>query len=98
MRTAAGDHRGAGARMPLVGRAGELATLRGLVESARAGRGGALVVHGDAGIGKTALVAAALAAETGIRSLSAAGSPDERDLPFAGLHQLLQPLPDRHES
>ncbi|WP_425564173.1 AAA family ATPase, partial [Pseudonocardia zijingensis] len=40
----------------VVGRAGELALVRRLVAAAAAGRGGALVVHGEAGIGKTALL------------------------------------------
>lgn len=79
----------------LVGRDRELTTLRDLISSARAGHGGALVVHGGAGIGKTALLAAALETASGVRVLRATGSQYEMELPFAGLHQLLLPRLDR---
>ena len=54
---------------------------------------GGLVVRGEAGIGKSALLAAAagLAADSGARVLSATGIQAEARLPFAGLHQLLRP-------
>ena len=53
-----------------------------------------LVVRGEAGIGKSALLAAAagLAADSGARLLSATGVQAEARLPFAGLHQLLRPV------
>ena len=55
---------------------------------------GGLVVRGEAGIGKSALLAAAagLAADSGARVLSATGIQAEARLPFAGLHQLLRPV------
>ena len=63
--------------------------------SAAAGdRGGALLVRGEPGIGKSTLLAAARreAAERGLRVLAAAGVQSESDLPFAGLHQLVRPV------
>ena len=53
-----------------------------------------LVVCGEAGIGKSALLAATarLAADSGVRVLSATGIQAEARLPFAGLHQLLRPV------
>ncbi|MBV9207981.1 MAG: AAA family ATPase, partial [Actinobacteria bacterium] len=56
--------------------------------------GGALVVRGDPGIGKTALlaVASAAASSKGVSVLRAAGAQSETGLAFAGLHQLLRPV------
>jgi DNA-binding CsgD family transcriptional regulator len=57
-------------------------------------QGGALLVRGEAGIGKTALLAdgAALAAAAGMRVLTAVGTESEVHLPYAGLHQILHPI------
>jgi DNA-binding CsgD family transcriptional regulator len=57
-------------------------------------RGGALVVRGDPGIGKTALlaVASAAAGSKGVSVLRTAGAQSEIGLAFAGLHQLLRPV------
>ncbi len=57
-------------------------------------QGGALVLRGDPGIGKTALLAAASAAASskGVRVLRTAGAQSETGLAFAGLHQLLRPV------
>ncbi len=57
-------------------------------------RGGALVVRGDPGIGKTALlaVASAAASSKGVPVLRTAGAQSEIGLAFAGLHQLLRPV------
>ena len=57
-------------------------------------RGGALVVRGDPGIGKTALlaVASAAASSKGVSVLRTAGAQSEIGLAFAGLHQLLRPV------
>ena len=56
--------------------------------------GGALVVCGEPGIGKSALLAAAAAraGARGMRVLRASGVQSEAHLPFAGLHQLLRPI------
>jgi DNA-binding CsgD family transcriptional regulator len=81
----------------LVGRDNELARLRTLVVDPSKGGAQVLVVLGDAGMGKTVLVAeaAAHAKSKGIRVLSTAGSESEGNLAFAGLHQLLLPVLDR---
>jgi DNA-binding CsgD family transcriptional regulator len=78
---------------PLVGRERELGVLDGLVDGVGE-RGGALVVRGEAGIGKSALLAAAStrATEHGITVLTTTGVQTEAHLPFAGLHQLLRAI------
>ena len=80
----------------LYGRDHELLVIGKLLEECRAGRSGALVLRGDPGIGKTALLdhAAALAggADGGARILRGSGVESEVELPFAGLHLLLRPV------
>jgi DNA-binding CsgD family transcriptional regulator len=78
----------------LYGRGAELDALGGLTNRLLDGGGGALVVRGEAGIGKSALLAAAAqtARDRGARVLATAGVQGEMHLPFAGLHQLLQPF------
>ncbi|MFD7455516.1 AAA family ATPase [Kitasatospora sp. NPDC059827] len=75
----------------LVGRAREQAELAAFVESAT---GGALVLRGEAGVGRSALLdrAAAPAERAGHVVVRAAGVEAESALPYAGLHQLLHPL------
>src|SRR5438552_17382869 len=77
----------------LIGRMGERRIVRELLDRLP-GQGGALVVRGEAGIGKSAIVAeAARRARTdGFQILTAAGVQSEAHLPFAGLHQLLRPI------
>jgi tetratricopeptide (TPR) repeat protein len=77
----------------LVGRAAEIAVVESLLPGIADG-GGSLLVLGDPGIGKSALVAAAAqrAADDGIRVLVCAGVPSEAQYSFAGLHQLLRPV------
>ncbi|MGI5239285.1 AAA family ATPase [Dactylosporangium sp. CA-139066] len=79
--------------MTLYGRADDLAVVGAFLDHA-AGDGGSLLITGDAGIGKTALLSAAteLATNRGARVLRAAGAPFEGDLQFAGLDQVLRPL------
>ncbi len=62
-----------------------------LFAGARIGRGGALAVTGEPGVGKTALLDDAVGSEDGVRILRATGTEAERDIPFAGLHLLLHP-------
>jgi DNA-binding CsgD family transcriptional regulator len=78
---------------PLFGREAEVAMLDQLVAQIPE-RGGALVLRGDPGIGKTALlaVASATASSKGVSVLRTAGAQSETDLAFAGLHQLLRPV------
>ena len=79
----------------LYGRRGELAAIGQLLEGMRSGRAGVLVLRGEAGIGKTALLDTAAAQAAGARVLRAAGVECEEDLPFAGLHALLRPVLDQ---
>src|SRR6266540_2763507 len=75
----------------LRGRAAERSVIDGLLASARAGCSGVLVIRGEPGIGKTALLdyAACRAGVEGVRVLRGAGVESETELPFAGLHLLL---------
>lgn len=79
----------------LVGRDRELEALRGRVARASAGEGGALVVRGEAGIGKTALLDECARGATACLVLRARALEDEGALPFAGLGDLVEPLLDR---
>lgn len=72
----------------LYGREAEQARIDALLAAARAGRSGALVLRGDAGIGKTALLD--YAAAKGMATVRSAGIESEAELPFAGLHLLMR--------
>lgn len=78
----------------MLGRALEQSILDDLIDRARDGRGGSLVVSGDPGIGKTSLLDHAVAAADGFRVATATGVQAERELPFAGLQQVLGAIPD----
>src|SRR5918997_4326518 len=78
-----------------VGRERERARIDRLLQDARAGRSGALLIHGEAGIGKTALMRWAIGQASGMRILRARGFETESDIPFAGLAELVTPLLDR---
>ncbi|XVV16718.1 AAA family ATPase [Actinoplanes sp. CA-131856] len=78
----------------LRGRAHEQAVLTGLIEAARSGRSGVLVLLGEAGVGKTALLDETVKEAGTIR---VDGVEAERELPFAALHQLCAPLFDHLE-
>jgi DNA-binding CsgD family transcriptional regulator len=77
----------------LFGREPEIEQLRLFVSRIPLGAGEALLLSGDPGVGKTALLdqAAAIAARSGVRLLRATGSQFEADISFAALHQLLHP-------
>ncbi|MFE9692753.1 AAA family ATPase [Micromonospora sp. NPDC005806] len=79
----------------LIGRDRDIEMIRSFVDDATA-RGGALLLSGDAGVGKTALLAVAASHGTaiGARIVHATGAQFEANLSFAGLHQLLYPLLD----
>jgi DNA-binding CsgD family transcriptional regulator/tetratricopeptide (TPR) repeat protein len=81
----------------LLGRRSECETLNGLLETARSGRSAVLVLLGEAGIGKTALLQHLVDAASRCRVVRAAGVESEMELPFAGLHQLCVPLLDKLE-
>jgi len=84
----------AGIPAELLGRGEEVELLTRLVGSVRRGESGVLVVHGEAGVGKTALVEHVLAAAPDARVLRCAGVESEMELPFAALHQLCSPVLD----
>ncbi|MFD7817339.1 AAA family ATPase [Streptomyces sp. NPDC059785] len=75
----------------LVGRQHEMRHIDELTGAARAGRGGALVLRGEAGIGKSALLEHARRT-AGLRTVAASGSQYEQELPYAALHQLCVPV------
>jgi DNA-binding CsgD family transcriptional regulator len=76
----------------LRGRDAELAALDRLLDAARSGESGALVVRGEPGIGKTAMLEYAIGSAPDMRLLRAVGVQSEVELAFAGLHQLCGPL------
>lgn len=84
-----------GARTGLLGRRSECETLSGLLAAAKAGRSQVLVLRGEAGVGKTALLEFLLERAAGCRVARAAGVESEMELPFAGLQQLCSPYLDR---
>ncbi len=75
----------------LYGRDAERALVGALLDAARGSRSGALVVRGEPGVGKTALLEDARERADGMHVLAARGVESESELPFAGLHQLLRP-------
>ncbi|HWT93156.1 MAG TPA: ATP-binding protein, partial [Solirubrobacteraceae bacterium] len=78
----------------LHGRDGELAEIDARLTAARQGRSSSVLVVGEPGIGKTALLewACERAAAAGMRVLRTTAYASERDLPYAGLHGLLGPV------
>lgn len=77
----------------LIGRRDESAILDRLVDAVRAGESRALLIRGEAGVGKTALLDY-LAANTACRIARTAGIQSEMELAFAGVHQLCLPMLD----
>ena len=76
----------------LAGRGAESARLDSLLADARAGQSAVLVLRGEPGIGKTAVLGYAAERAAGFRVVRAAGVESEMELPFAGLHQLCGPM------
>ena len=70
------------------GRTSECQVLDGLLDKVRSGQSAALVIRGEAGVGKTALLQYAAGQASGFRTVQLAGVEAEMELPFAGLHQL----------
>ena len=81
----------------LTGRRAECDTLDRLVASVRAGESRALVVYGEPGAGKTALLEYLAGQASGCRVVRAVGIQSEMELAFAALHQLCAPMLDRLE-
>jgi hypothetical protein len=84
-----------GSSSEVIGREGECRLLKGLLEDVRGGRSRVLVVRGEPGIGKTALLDLATRSASGFQVARATGVESEMELPFAGLHQLCAPMLDR---
>jgi DNA-binding CsgD family transcriptional regulator len=76
----------------LLGRASERQVLERLLENVRGGQSAVLVVRGEAGVGKTALLHHCARHASGFRVANIAGVESEMELPFAGLHQLCAPM------
>jgi predicted ATPase len=76
-----------------MGREGELSALSDMIDGASK-QGRALVIHGEAGVGKSSLLEAATSysSEKGLRTLETMGVQSEAHIAFAGLHQVLHPI------
>jgi hypothetical protein len=84
-------------RASLRGRATECARLDALIGEVRQGQGRSLVLLGEPGIGKTALLEYLIEVAPGVTVLRAVGVESEAELAYASLHQLCGPLLDRLE-
>ena len=87
--------RGSGRGMSLLGRADECAVLDGLIDDVRRGESRSLVLRGEAGIGKTALLKYLVDSASDLTVVRAVGVESEMELAFASLHQLCGPMLDR---
>jgi DNA-binding CsgD family transcriptional regulator len=76
----------------LLGRERERDVLDRLLDGVRGGRGGVLVVYGEPGVGKTALLEYAAEAARGFRIAPTSGVEAEMELPFAAVQQLCSPF------
>jgi DNA-binding CsgD family transcriptional regulator len=76
----------------MLGRASERDALDRLLEKVRGGQSAVLVIRGEAGVGKTALLHHCARHAAGFRVARIAGVESEMELPFAGLHQLCAPM------
>src|SRR5258706_15513777 len=83
----------------LIGRDTEIERLDAVLDRLRE-RGGSIIVCGEPGIGKSALLARARerAGSLGARALTTVGAESEAELAFAGLHQLLRPIARRMDA
>ena len=77
---------------PLLGRAEERQLLDRLLNDVRDGRSAVVVIRGEAGVGKTALLHYCAGQASGFRIAQIAGVEAEMELPFAGVHQLCAPM------
>jgi DNA-binding CsgD family transcriptional regulator len=79
----------------LIGRSSELAHLKSLLEQVRGGMSGAVVLRGEAGIGKTALLSATIDAADDLSVIQLEGIESEMQLGYAALHRLIVPYLSR---
>jgi DNA-binding CsgD family transcriptional regulator len=84
-----------GRHAALRGRADECALLDGLLADLRRGESRSLVLRGEAGIGKTALLEYVVESASDLTVMRAVGVESEMELTYASLHQLCAPLLDR---
>src|SRR5215471_2814764 len=75
-----------------LGRTSEREYLDRLLANVRGGESGVVVIRGEAGLGKTALLRHAVGKAAGFEIAQIAGIESEMELPFAGLHQLCAPM------
>src|SRR5580704_1089680 len=80
------------------GRSSECGVLDRLLEEVRGGQSAVLVIRGEAGVGKSALLRYAAQQASGFRVTQISGVEAEMELPFAGLHQLCRPMLDQLDS
>ena len=85
------------AQVTLRGRGAECAVLDGLLDAARKGESRVLVLRGEPGVGKTALLDYAIGAAPDVQLVRALGVESEMELAFAALQQLCAPMLDRLE-
>ena len=95
MVTGSGDSPRRGRAAALRGRSGEVSALDRVIEAARAGESRVLVIRGEPGVGKTALLDYLAGQASGCRVVRALGVQSEMELAFAGLHQLCAPMLSR---
>lgn len=81
--------------MVLWGRTEEQRVIDRLLDEARNGRSGTLILTGEPGIGKSALLAYSAVHAVGMHILRSSGAETEAEFPFSGLHMLLCPVLDR---
>src|ERR1700760_4141501 len=81
-----------------VGRASERERLDATLDLGRDGHSAGLVIRGEPGIGKTALLRYAARQAAGLRTIEVEGVQAEMELAFAGIHQLCGPLFDKIEA
>src|ERR1700739_4904445 len=81
--------------MDLINRRTECTLLDGVLQAVRSGESRVLVLHGDPGVGKSALMDYVASRVSGCRLVRAAGIESEMELAYAALHQLCAPLLSR---
>src|SRR3954453_20643428 len=79
-------------QLSLRGRSHECGVLDRLIQEVSSGRSGAVVLRGEPGVGKTALLHYAAESAAGLTVVRAVGVQSEMELPFAALHQLCAPM------